>query len=188
MASFPGGLFTAPTLGATMSAAPTHSTVHNNANGEIQAIEATLGVNPQGAFATVKAYIDSLPQGELAYAQVTAVQATLEGGVDLTGLTVTFTFAANRRIRLSGYLALQGSVANDLARVDIKESTTVLVSDQQVLSTSQVGFHPEIILTPSAGAHTYKLFAVRSLGAGTLSSAAGATNPAFILAEDIGAV
>lgn len=127
------------------------------------------------------------PGGWIGYAEVTANQASLEAGVDLTSLTVAVTVGTSRRIRITAYAALQGSVDGNLARLDIKESATILGSAQGSLTTSgNVAFHPAIVLTPSSGAHTYKLTATRSAGVGTLSLNASATNIAYILVEDIG--
>jgi hypothetical protein len=56
MALFPSSLFTATTAGANLSTNP-HSALHNTVSGEVQAVEATLGVNPQGGSATVGARI-----------------------------------------------------------------------------------------------------------------------------------
>jgi len=61
--SFPGGLdnFTNPTATDTLdSATVPHAAQHGNANDAIEAIEGTLGVNPQGSSATVVARLTAL--------------------------------------------------------------------------------------------------------------------------------
>jgi hypothetical protein len=57
-ADYPAAVFTAMTRGALMSDATTQGTFVDKLQDEARAIEQTLGVNPQGAFATVKAAIE----------------------------------------------------------------------------------------------------------------------------------
>jgi len=60
---FPGGLdnFTNPTASDTLdSATVPHATQHANVNDAVEAIESTLGVNPQGASATVVTRLGAL--------------------------------------------------------------------------------------------------------------------------------
>jgi hypothetical protein len=62
--SYPGALdsLTNPTATDTLdSATVPHAAQHANANDAIEAIEATLGINPQGSSATVKARFDTVP-------------------------------------------------------------------------------------------------------------------------------
>jgi hypothetical protein len=133
--------------------------------------------------------------GQLAsgYAQVTTNQTNISGaGVDLTGLSVTVTVGTSRRIKITGYGQMDNEVvgANFLG-IRIQESTTVLGealvgvgnsgTDQQFAT-----LNPIVIITPSAGLHTYKLLGFASTGAANILRAS-ATNPAFILVEDIGA-
>lgn len=126
------------------------------------------------------------PGGWIGYAEVTATQTNLESGVDLTSLTVAVTVGASRRIRIVAKAAFQTSVGGDTARLDIKEGGTILGSAQQLIQSSNYFFDASVILTPSTGAHTYKLTATRSLGTGVLTLNAASTNPAYILVEDIG--
>lgn len=59
-----------PTSGNTMLS-PSHSTQHSNANDAIEAVQATLGTNPQGGSATVKDRI-AAAEGALAAKATTA--------------------------------------------------------------------------------------------------------------------
>lgn len=127
-----------------------------------------------------------LPNG---YAQVVADQAGITtAGADVTGLTITVSVAAARRIRLSSrtrstFTVLTGSAT---ATVQLYEGATLLA--EWSMSHSGAGsiytHGAEVILTPSAGAHTYKMRAV--VNGGTMTVQGSATNPAFIMAEDIG--
>ena len=59
--SYPGALdaFVNPTAADTLSNPP-HDGQHTNINDAVEAIEAELGVNPRGAFATVRARLDGM--------------------------------------------------------------------------------------------------------------------------------
>lgn len=127
-------------------------------------------------------------RGSLGYAQATATQGSITTETDLTGLTVTATVNSGERIRVKGNILVQTTVAGDVVYLRIKESTTVLQISSLILSsTADVYVMPiEVILTPSAASHTYKLSLARQGGTGTISMVAGATFPSFILVEGIG--
>lgn len=189
--TYPGAIdsLTNPTGTDTLNS-PSHANQHADANDAIEAIETELGTDPAGSYATVKARIAALPQGQLAYAQVTADQSTIGTGlVDLSGLSVTITVDGTRRVKLFAEVMMQSTVANDRVDVMIREGTTVLqIADVSVGNANA----PEtvvipLVLTPTNGSHTYKLSAQRSSGSGSFTSRAGSTNPAFIVAEDLGA-
>lgn len=125
------------------------------------------------------------------YAQVTANQTINSATpVDLTSLTVTVTVVAGRRIKITGCVALGGNTAGDEYNCSIREGGTTLqqAADSQVVAADArlYTLTPICVLTPSAGAHTYKLSAFRSRGSGDVFLVASATLPAFILVEDIG--
>lgn len=127
--------------------------------------------------------------GQLGYAQVTAIQSTITTEVDLTGLTTTVTVATGRRVRISGSALWDSGVAADYAACRIKEGTTVLQIGRAPLPnvSSQSSIFASIVLTPSAGVHTYKLSGARDLGTGNVRMVATTEAPAYILVEDIGA-
>lgn len=129
-----------------------------------------------------------MPLGTLGYAQAVANQGGITAQVDLTSLTVTVTVGTGRRIRLEGLGLITSSVAGDTANLYIMEGATQLGVFQVNLPTTLTGFtlHGSVILTPSAGAHTYKLQLSRGAGTGTLVLNAAATQIAYILCEDIG--
>lgn len=61
MPTYPAGVYSRPDpIPALMSTVPTHSTILGQYGDEIEAIEGILGTNPQGAFATVKAWLTDL--------------------------------------------------------------------------------------------------------------------------------
>ena len=145
----------------------------------------------QGSTAVIQPGV-VMPAGVLGYAQVTADQATITAIVDLTGLSVTVATGAGRRIRVSGYCLFQSDTASDHTSLTIAEGATALDNSYQLLSptaTRPSAAMAEVILTPTAGVHTYKLRGARIGGAGivTMKADGGTTyGPAFIKVEDIG--
>lgn len=131
----------------------------------------------------------SIPAGVLGYAQVAADQAGITTVVDLTGLSATVTVASGRRIRVRGKVQLTSTVANDQVGLIIAESGAQLdfSSETIIANGNQVFVFCEVILTPSAGVHTYNLRAQRTApGTGIVTMSATPTRVAFIIAEDIG--
>lgn len=126
--------------------------------------------------------------GTLGYAQVTANQGPpITTEVDLTGLAVTVTVAAGRRIKITGYIGGASSVSDDVLQLAVKEGATQLNRANKGVRGGNTE-HWSVIWsgTPTAGAHTYKLTLARVVGTGNVNMSAGATEPAFILVEDIG--
>lgn len=124
--------------------------------------------------------------GELGYAAVTADQGSITTIVDLTSLTVTVTVpAGGRRIKITGSCLFSCTEVNDMCALFIYESATALKSFSVQLSqtSTNYGALTTVVITPTAGAHTYKLRASRLTGSGTITMAASATDPAFILVE-----
>lgn len=139
---------------------------------------------------TAEADILALPQGYLGMGTATADQTGITTETDLTGLSVTVTPTANRRIRISVSVGLFATVATDRIICLLKESTTQLgavgdwIPGETNGRTRQSAF---IVITPTAAVHTYKVTLQRT-GTGTCSSTATATSPATIMVEDLGAV
>src|SRR4029077_6770938 len=126
--------------------------------------------------------------GSVGYAQVTANQTGITAEVALTGLSVTVTLPAGRRIRITGNVLAQNTNA-DPANLYIKEGATYLQAEVTYLNpvNTNLTMLASVVLTPGAGAHTYNLQMARS-AAGTVQMSAAATSPAYILVEDIGPV
>lgn len=132
--------------------------------------------------------LDLLPGGTLGYAQVIASQVGITAAVDLTGLTVTVTVGAGRRIRITGFGLIYGSVVDAIPGVQIFEGATALtIVGRHIVTTANTTttFTGSVVLTPSTGVHTYKLV-MSNAGGGNVSLDASSTYPAFILVEDIG--
>lgn len=125
----------------------------------------------------------------LGEAKVTADQTGMANNTDLTGLSVAVNVAAGRRVRITGHVQLENNTAGAMPRVDVMEGATVLQFAQRVIgavNTAETLIAQTPNLTPSAGAHTYKLQYKQTAGTGALR--ADSTRPAFILVEDLGAV
>jgi hypothetical protein len=123
--------------------------------------------------------------GWIGYAQVVAQQSSITSVVDLTGLSVTVTVGASRRLLITGYVQLAQQASSGLAEMDIYEGSTQLA--RTYVNVAASGFAvvlASVVLTPSTGAHTYKLRALTS--AGSLVINAEPPNPAYILVQDIG--
>ena len=133
-----------------------------------------------------KANFDKLPGGWIGYAEVTANQGSITTEVDLTGLTVTVTVASTRRLRIVGEVMLANATADAISVLRLHADGVQIQSRTAAKAgagTDQ-GVHIGAVVTPSAGAHTYKLrgWAV----SGTVTLSASATSPAFIYVEDVG--
>lgn len=132
------------------------------------------------------ANVNKLPGGWIGYSEVTAGQGSITTSVDLTGLTVTVTVGSSRRIRVEGRVLIASTVTGDIIGLGVNEGATSLASGQLYAATSATTLTAEVILTPTAGSHTYKLTAGRAAGSGTVGTTASSTAPAYILVEDLG--
>lgn len=127
------------------------------------------------------------PLGTLGYAQITANQTSITTLTDVTGLASTVTVGSGRRIRISFYChALGSNVVTDAVTMSIMEGATQLQDGNfEIVTGFGTAASMSVVLTPSAGSHTYKIQAVRQ-GSGSVTVFAGSADPAYILVEDIG--
>lgn len=170
--TYPGATdaFTNP-AGSDPTTSPDHAEQHTNANDAIEALETYA------------------PRGVLGYAQVVASQGSFTSTeLDITGLSVAVTVAAGRRIRITAMVEFFADTVSHRAGVYIKEGATYLHRGDVHLPIANGGgvLMTSVVLTPSAGAHTYKLSGQRTTGGGTVTMFAAAERPAYILVEDIG--
>ncbi len=113
--------------------------------------------------------------------------ATQNADVDVTSLSVTVTVpAGGRSVKITAFCRSMytSAAAQTIIQQSIKESTTVLESSLFYTSDTNSNhcMHTVAVVTPSAGSHTYKV-AIFQNGVGTMVHTAGATYPAYILAE-----
>lgn len=128
-----------------------------------------------------------LGPGTLGFASVTANQTGIgTSAVDLTNLAVPVTVVAGRRIKITAKCDFATSAGTGTqTELRIMEGATQVQRGkiEAPVATSE-SVMVSAVLTPSAGAHTYKLAAIT--GNGTVVMVAGADLPAYILVEDIG--
>jgi len=126
-----------------------------------------------------------LPGG---YASVAVDQGAITTLVDLTGLTVTVTLFAGRRYRISTFLSASNATAAGSVQVFIVDTTgpVNLVRGETVSSAagSITSISPSAIVSPGAGAKTYKLQATGTGGTGSLRATIALN--CYIMIEDIG--
>lgn len=131
-----------------------------------------------------------LPKGKVGYVQVVANQAGITTIVDLTSLTLTFTAVASRYYKITGAVAsFSSTVADDTAALYITDGAgTQIQAMTDIMRPASLGVSiiAMAVIQPGAGSKTYKLRAARVAGTGSLTMGAAATQPAFLLIEDIG--
>lgn len=134
-----------------------------------------------------KANFDKLPGGWIGYAESSSTQTGITTEVDVTGCSVTVTVNANRRIRITGRVNTGASSVNDVnVYILIKESTTEVgrIAGMHSLTGRELTLYGSCVLTPTPGAHTYKLTIQATGGSVATQNITNALN--FILVEDLG--
>lgn len=159
----------------------------------LERVVVTLNRLPSGASSIGWNLIPAeTPRGVLAsgYAQTTTSQTAITADTNLTGMSVTVTVGANRRIKVTCQAVVQRTVADGLALGFIKEDTVGIQVWCDFVPSNTSGFLTtgSAILTPTAGSHTYAMSLGRSTGTGTIGTVSNAQSPVFILVEDIGSV
>lgn len=130
------------------------------------------------------------PFSQLGYAQTTAATNGITGaGADIAGLSVTLTMPAGRRIRIAAYCSrLNGAASNSLGYLRIVgDAGAILQQAQGIMSAGSFGHAvtAECFLTPSAGAHTYKVNVMAATA--NVNFFADGQGPGWIEVRDIGA-
>lgn len=167
-------------------------TAHTAANTSATILRGQEGTaarqHPNGTFWVHGATAVDFSLGTLGYAQKVADQTGITTEVDVTGLTTTVTVGSGRRVRVTADLLVDCTAADNTLRILIKEDgvNKHLLQTVGPLANQANTLHGWIVLTPSAGPHTYKLSALRAAGAGSMTVSGNAAFPASILVEDIG--
>lgn len=136
--------------------------------------------------------VSSTASNYLGVAQITSNAAVAAGSTptQVTGMTITVSVpAGGRRVKITAYAGgMTTSAANTYAYLTIWDGTvntgTQLAQSQIVPPTSGYLYNATAtaIVSPSAGSKTYNVGVYGSAGS-TITLAASATQPAFILAE-----
>ncbi len=139
-------------------------------------------------------WINPTPWGEIAASTpVTAAQGGIVGGfVDLTGVSVSPVLQNNRRYRVTaGGFGCSSNIANDTYQVGLSIGGTVqdnfrgpCGSAINNVNSSWKLCVPNVL--GAGAAVTCKVVIQRATGTGTLTHAAGATDPSWLLVEDMG--
>lgn len=132
--------------------------------------------------------IDKLPGGWIGDVSVTADQGSITSEVDATGLTLTVTANASRRLRIEGIANLRSTVANDRGIIRLYKDGTQIKTGTILLSVSNTteSVYCYVTDTPSTGSHTYKMTVERVTGSGTMTLKANSTDPSLLTVTDIG--
>lgn len=127
--------------------------------------------------------------GQLGYAQIVVSSATFTALADIAGLSVGVTVGTGRRVRITWRGDVLRSVADGTSIMFISEGATILTRAQGFARVAGESFNTNtsIILSPTAGAHTYKIQGQTASGTGNSLVVATADNIPYILVEDIGA-
>ncbi len=135
-----------------------------------------------------EADINTLPGGWLGYVEVTSTQSGISSITDLTSLTLTVTVNASRRIRVTGHITCLQNTGTASVKGRIRESSTTLqmFMDDTLTSGERRTKEGSVVLTPTAGSHTYKLSLETSSNTIDMVAAAADPGPAFLLIDDIG--
>src|SRR5882724_8142792 len=130
----------------------------------------------------------------LGYAPVTAFTgfSNTAGGIafittEIDICSVTVTVPAGRRIRISAQFSAVSTVSNDEVRMQLKEGASYLQTvPHGMLANVMETFVGSVILSPTAGTHTYTLRINRQSGTGNVQYYNDAAQlPVFLMVEDI---
>jgi hypothetical protein len=133
-----------------------------------------------------------MPWGNIGFGSRFSNQTGITTLVDIGSLSVTFTAVANRLLRVSWHVETGSSVAGDLIIVWLRDGAGNFVA--RTIATAPAlsgGFgyiqaDGHMIVSPPAGAITYRMSIERSSGSGSVTVVAAATSPNYVLVEDIG--
>lgn len=136
------------------------------------------------------AFANGVAGGWIGYLPRTSDQTSITTEVAVSGVTVTVTANASRRLRISAKAAHVATNVDTVAQLTIKEGSTVLDYDRAPTAFANVSYNtamrPMAIVTPSAGSHTYTLYCNRVAGTGTITLVADVDRAIMLMVEDLG--
>lgn len=120
-------------------------------------------------------------------AEVNSSQSNISTEVDITGLSVDVTVASGgSKVKITGFLPLMHGTPGDRAALRIKEGSTTLQTAYYGVVAEGAALSVEIIITPSAGSHTYKLTIQRDTGSNNINLYMDSTTKGLIAVEQLG--
>jgi len=191
MASYPGAIPSFGSVPTTLAGGGSaHEDRHIAAEAEITAIATELGAEPSGTYATLAARLNALPRGLVASASVNTSQGSITTVTNLTGLSVSFTAATDRKYRVTATVEILDSASSSVYVLAVKDGAFTVHRSTGV--NGHTGSVTNTIVSPPIfsypGSRTWRLTLERVSGTGTLSTTPSATYPAHITVEDIGPV
>lgn len=136
--------------------------------------------NRLAAYALLVAQETAAAGIELGYAETTAALGqTGAGSTDVPGLTLSVTIGSRPVVVRVGASGIYNSSASGITQLKIMEGATTLAACTSSLTTVVMPAYRDVRLTPTAGAHTYKV-QLTQLITGNSQMSAGATDPAYI--------
>jgi hypothetical protein len=128
-----------------------------------------------------------LPQGRLAYGQITAGTSSVSTETS-TGISLPVTLLPNRYIRIEAYVRGMNGAVNGSAFLRVKEGATVINELQVIMNSSAGGLGGMMgrTITPTPGPHTYGLYYLGN-GAGAYITA-DPTFPCWMEVIDLGGI
>jgi hypothetical protein len=134
-----------------------------------------------------------IAQGYLDSAVVTTAQTGIPNSeTALTGLTVTVTVPANRRLKITAHVALKADSAGPTGGILVVKEDATPIAERASINTLTAGSSFDLLdlvhfRAPAAGTHTYALFLTSYVG-GNVKTEATASHQLFVAVEDIGPV
>lgn len=126
---------------------------------------------------------------EVGYNEIVAVSAAFTTIADVSGLSVSFTLSATRKILIVVYALPQSTIGSDRIQLTLADGagTQVQVTGDLVIPANNVTVPVEFSWRKSlaAGSYTYKVRANRQSGSGTCVLNAAGNRPCYIQALDV---
>ena len=126
-------------------------------------------------------------KGVLANPMVTVNQSGITSQVDVTGLTATIWTLQGQRLKISAgcaYISAPVPPSDQYGFYILEDGVTCQVG----LCMGGASPAPVIIRSPAPGLHTYKVQVAHTSGSSAGVMSAGASSPAWLLIEDMGAI
>jgi plastocyanin len=151
---------------------------------------AQAGLQTAGGAASY-VYANSVAGGWIGYVEKTSSTpgiTTTETDIVSSGAV---TVNASRRIRVTGFIpSWVSTVTGDRVEFHLMEGSTQLQFGRSTTQLAGIATEPptvmSVLLTPTAGAHTYRTTCTRNQGTGTITVGGAADSPSYILVEDLG--